>query len=162
MKKEIVSQYRAALKMLMETIIKCPEETWEDEKNDNACWRLVYHALYYTDLYLAQSPDRHVPWRKHQENYNYLGRVTRDNQPIIIEESYSKSDMQEYAEMIFKKCENSVNETIMQDKSGFRWLRMNKLEVHLYNMRHLQHHIGQLIEQLHQVGIRGIKWESLG
>jgi hypothetical protein len=162
MKKEIISQYRAALKMLIDTIKKCQESAWEDETYENAYWRLVYHALYYTDLYLAQNPDRFTPWKKHRENYNYLGRVTRDNQPLIIIDTYSESEMLEYVESIFTSLEKSVNETKMDEQSGFPWLRMNKLEVHLYNLRHLQHHVGQLIERLHQAGIGGIKWESLG
>lgn len=36
---------------------------------------------------------------------------------------------------------------------------MNRLQLHLYNIRHLQHHVGQLTERLHQAGIKGIKWE---
>jgi len=143
----------------MDTIEKCPENTWN---NEHAYWHIVYHALYYTDLYFSQSPDKFIPWAKHRENYQYLSSVTRDNKPLIIESIYPKNEMLEYAESIFKKCEKSVNETNLEDKSGFDWLPMSKLGVHLYNLRHLQHHIGQLIAQLHQAGIRGVKWEKSG
>jgi len=97
---------------------------------------------------------------KHKANYNRLGSVTYDNKPIIIEGIYSKNEMLEYAESIYNNCESSVNNTLMEEKSGFDWLPINKTELHLYNIRHIQHHTGQLIERLHQFGIKGIEWES--
>ena len=162
MKKEIVSQYHAALKMLLHVIEKCPDASWNDDKYENAFWRLVYHALYYTDLYLAKNPESFNPWEKYIENYHYLGKVTRDKKPLILKEIYSKSEMLDYTEAIYNKCKKSVQDTDLEGPSGFPWLSMNKLELQLYNIRHLQHHIGQLIERLHQEDIRGIKWESQG
>jgi len=162
MKKEIISQYRAALKMLAYAIEKCPDAVWKKDKHENAYWRLVYHALYYTDLYLTDSPESFNPWEKHLENYQYLGKVSRDNKPLILWEIYSKSEMLEYTKALFNRCEKSVHDTDLDGSSGFPWLPMNKFELQLYNIRHLQHHIGQLIERLHQQDIRGIKWESRG
>jgi hypothetical protein len=33
-------------------------------------------------------------------------------------------------------------------ESGFYWLPMNKLELQIYNIRHLQQHTGELMERL--------------
>ena len=38
---------------------------------------------------------------------------------------------------------------------------MTTAELHLYSIRHIQHHIGQLIERLHQAGIQGFPWVGM-
>jgi hypothetical protein len=101
-------------------------------------------------------------WDKHKENYECLGEVTFDKKPVIIESSYSREEMLEYADSIFEKCETYVNASTLNAKCGFDWLPFNDLEKHLYNIRHIQHHTGQLVERLHQNGIEGIKWETFG
>jgi uncharacterized damage-inducible protein DinB len=159
MKKEIISQYKASLNMLMDTIKKCPDSLWENNDYGNTYWRIVYHTLFYTSLYLSRSNAQFTPWEKHKVNYNFLGTVTHDNQQIIIDNTYSKNEMTEYLVSIFNKCENSVNDTLPDEKSGFEWLPMSKIETHLYNIRHIQHHAGQLIERLRQKGVTEIKWE---
>ena len=162
MKKEIISQYKASLNMLMDTIKKCPDSLWENNDYGNAYWRIVYHTLFYTSLYLSCSPSEFTPWAKHKVYSNFLGSVAPDNKPIIIENSYSKKEMMEYIGSIFNNCENSVKDTLPDEKSGFEWLPMSQIETHLYNIRHIQHHTGQLIERLHQTGVKGIKWERMG
>jgi hypothetical protein len=160
MEQEIISQYRASLKMLIDVIDKCPETLWNNAAFENPYWRIVYHTLFYTALYLSEATDTFVPWEKHILNYNYLGKVTQHNSPIVIERIYNKDETISYAESIYKDCENSVI-NMKGKESGFEWLPMNRLEIHIYNIRHLQHHIGQLTERLHQSGIRGINWETM-
>jgi hypothetical protein len=162
MKNEIISQYKASIKMLMDTIIQCPEATWYNNDSASPYWRLVYHAIYFTALYLSQNPDRYLPWHGHQDGYENLGSLTRDKKPIIVERIYTKEEMLEYTESLLTQCKNSVMETEPDEQSGFYWLPMSRMEVHLYNIRHIQHHTGQLIERLHQAGIKGIKWEKMG
>jgi hypothetical protein len=160
MKVEITSQYIASLNMLMDTIKKCPESLWNNKEYENSYWHIVYHTLFYTSLYLSESLVKFSPWEKHKANYDCLGSFTYDNKAVIIENAYSKNEMTEYLETIFNNLENSVNDTLLDEKSGFDWLPMNRMELHLYNIRHIQHHTGQLIERLHQKGIKGIVWEA--
>lgn len=159
MKNELVSQYKAAVKMLLDTIEKCPDGLWESIEFENAFWRIAYHALFYTSLYLSESADKFVPWDKHMPNYNSLGTVTHDQEPIIINVVYSKNDIIDYAIRISDSLENMVSDKNNDEQCGFYWIPMNRLQLHLYNIRHLQHHVGQLTERLHQAGIQGIKWE---
>ncbi len=162
MKEEIISQYKASLKMLQDVIDRCPGKLWKNEKYENSYWRIVYHTLFYTSLYLSKSVSNFVPWIKHKKNYNYLGDTASDGMPVVIKNIYSKKEMIEYLEIIIKECENSVEEMSEYERSNFEWLPISKTELHLYNIRHIQHHTGQLIERLHQAGITGIKWESTG
>jgi uncharacterized damage-inducible protein DinB len=159
MKKEFISQYKSSLKMLADSIKKCPDSLWNNEKYENTYWRIVYHTLFYTALYLE--PAGFTAWKKHKPDYNRLGTVTKDNKPIIIDAVYSKNEMLEYLVSIYNSCEDLMANTNPEEQSGIEWLPMNKKELHLYNIRHIQHHVGQLIERLRQNGIKGIMWETL-
>jgi hypothetical protein len=159
MKTEIISQYKAALKMLVDVIVKCPDSLWANGQHKNAYWRIVYHSLFYTALYLADGPAEFRPWHKHRPNYNCLGTVTHDNLPIVIKESYLKPDMIDYANNIILNLDDAVSDVNYSERTGFDWIPMNRLQLHLYNIRHIQHHTGQLTERLHQAGIKGITWE---
>jgi hypothetical protein len=141
----------------MDTIEKCPENLWENNTYASAYWRIVYHSLFYTALYLSESAESFIPWSGHIINYNCLGSLSNDNEPIIIDNSYSKGAMTDYAQSIYHSLDNVVTD-LTNNSSGFGWLPMSRLELHLYNIRHLQHHVGQLIERLHQNGIKGINW----
>ncbi len=159
MNQEIISQYKASLRMLTDVINKCPESLWNDSSYENQYWRIVYHALFYTALYLSESPEKFVAWHKHRATYNYLGSLTSDNKPVVIDSIYTKDEMIEYTSMISQNCERLVKQNEGK-KSGFDWLVMTRLELQFYNLRHLQHHIGELTERLHQLGIKGIRWEG--
>ncbi|MES2108376.1 MAG: hypothetical protein V4577_06510 [Bacteroidota bacterium] len=158
MKAAFISQYRAGLKMLAETIEKCPDDLWEGNNYGAAYWRIVYHALFYTAFYLSESVDTFIPWEKHLPDYNQLGTVNHENKPVVIATTYTKAGLLSYAQFISENLEEAVNRTNEGDESGFPWIPMDKFELHLYNIRHLQHHIGQLIERLHHNGISGINW----
>jgi hypothetical protein len=43
-------------------------------------------------------------------------------------------------------------------ESGFYWYRMSKLEHQFVNLRHIQHHTGQLADRLRQEADRGVEW----
>jgi hypothetical protein len=46
--------------------------------------------------------------------------------------------------------------------SGFSWYRMSKLEHQLLNLRHIQHHTGQLADRLRRETNKGIAWVGEG
>jgi len=162
MKKEIISQYKASLKMLLDAVNKCPDNLWDNNEFGDAYWRIVYHTLFSTSVYLSPSVTEFKPWVKHKKNYNSLGTIGRDNSPIIINSTYIKEELREYLDCIISDCETSVNNMLQDEESGFDWLPMNKFELHLYNIRHIQHHVGQLVDRLHLAGIKGIIWERMG
>jgi hypothetical protein len=161
LKEEIIFQYQCSLKMLIDTVRKCPADLWENDKDYmNGYSRIVYHTLFFSELHLMPATKKFVPWKKHIANYNYLAQISPvDNEPIIIEKHYSKEDMIEYAESILALFENPYEENSKDEKNSYKWLEISRVP-HIYNIRHMQHHIGQLVERLHHIGIRGIEWEG--
>ncbi len=56
-KNEIWNQFNAALDMLENALIKCPETLWNDENN---FWHNAYHCLFFTDYDLSTDPFRNI------------------------------------------------------------------------------------------------------
>jgi hypothetical protein len=155
----IARQFRASLAMFGQAIELCPGSLWTDETYPNRFWHIAYHTLFYTHLYLQPTQAEFRPWTRHQENSQYLGQ-----RPGTIEElprlqtTYSKADVREYLEICRNEVEERVPALNLDAASGFSWLPFDKLEVQFYNIRHLQHHTGQLADRLRTRQNLGITW----
>jgi hypothetical protein len=154
-----LAQYRAGLDMVGQAIDLCPDELWLSNEYKNRFWHLAYHSLFYTHLYVQPAETDFRPWAKHVPNSNYLGpRPWAKDEPFEIPEPYAKPDVQEYLKLCRAEVEKQVPLVRFEDNSGFSWLPFNKLELQFYNIRHLQHHTGQLIERLRNVADIGVGW----
>jgi hypothetical protein len=158
-KKSIISQYNASLEMLRQAIEKCPESLWLDEGYMNRFWHISYHTLFYTHLYLQNTEKDFIPWQKHKDLYQHMGRIPwpRSDKPIA-DEPYSKQDVLEYIEFCKKEVTENVAALNLEAESGFEWIKLDKFELQLYNIRHIQHHAGQLIERLRAKENIGVGW----
>jgi hypothetical protein len=148
--KEIIrSQYRAALEMLGMAVTKCPQSLWNDPADKNKFWHIAYHALFYTHLYLAPSDKEFAPWVKHYDQYTSLKPKpsSPDDKPQI-EKPYTKEEILEYLAVCRQQVEEKVAAADLEAESGFFWLPFSKLELQIYNIRHLQQHTGELMERL--------------
>jgi hypothetical protein len=148
-KKVIQSQYSAALEMLEQAIEKCPQRIWVAAEDKTKFWRIVYHALFYTHLYLQDAEKDFQPWEKARAEYQFMGPVPwpPHNMPKIGE-PYSKEDMLAYLAFIRKQVQERVPALDLEASSGFGWLPFGKLELQFYTIRHLQQHTGELYERL--------------
>jgi hypothetical protein len=162
MKKELISQFKAALKMLQNNIENCPDEIWNDASYTNLYWQIVYHSLHYTRLYLSKSEETFIPWAKHHDNWHQFESVNFNEKRGTASFEYSKLDLLLYVAQTNEDIEKQINDEDLYDLSGFEWLKVTRLELHLYNLRHLQHHTGQLTERLQQDDIKGLTWVDLG
>ena len=145
----IKSQYYASLEMLKQAIVKCPEPLWNDPEPKNKYWHVAYHALFYTHLYLQDSEESFTPWTKHRQEYQFLGQVPwPPHKEPEIGEPYSKEEILEYLEICQQQVEERVSSLNLDAGSGFYWLPFGKLELQLYNIRHIQQHAAELSGRL--------------
>jgi hypothetical protein len=148
--KEIIkSQYLAALEMLRSAVIQCPDGLWDDPAYKNRFWHVVYHALFYTHLYLQPSLEAFVAWSKNRSGSNELEQAV---------EPYSKDEILEYFDICRKQVEEQVPSLDLEAPSGFHWIHLNKLELQFYTIRHLQQHTGELCERLGAAGDIEVDW----
>jgi len=141
----ITSQYTASLEMLRQAIEKCPESLWYDPEYTSPFWHVAYHALFYTHLYLQPSAEDFVPWEKHREGTKSLGSSQDASEAV---EPYSKAEVLAYHALCCRQVEKRVASLDLAAESGFCWLPFDKLELQIYNIRHIQQHTGELYERL--------------
>ena len=148
-KQAILAQYLAALEMLKHVIVQCPEALWDDLHDKNRFWHIAYHALFYTHLYLQTSQSEFTAWSGHHENYHRLESLPQPTpeQPDLGK-AYTKDEELTYLEICCEQAKEKVAVLDLEAASGFSWLPFSKLELQLYNLRHLQQHIGELAERL--------------
>lgn len=162
LRSSIASQFQSELAMLRRAIELFPESLWL-EGSPNRSWHIAYHALFYLHFYLAPSDAEFTAWPKHRPEYNYLGEVPRrpEYEPgykPVIEEPYTVAELLEYADFCRTEIESRVAAIDLTAPSGFFWLPFDKLQLQLYNLRHLSHHTGQLAERLRSHAGVGLPW----
>jgi hypothetical protein len=155
----LAKQYRASLEALADAIRKCPDSLWLAPSYPNKYWRIAYHALFFAHLYLEDSEETFRAWPKHRAEYQFLGRLPwpPHNEPKIGE-PFTKDECLEYLEFCRAEVDSRLPALDLSAPSGFHWLRFDKLETQIYNIRHIQHHTGQLSDRLRTVENTGVAW----
>lgn len=152
------SQYASSLQMLKEAIRACPEDLWLDTSSQNRFWHVAYHTLFYTDLYLSESEETFEPWPKIRENYQYMGAVPWDpDVKPVVDQPYARAELDSYTDAILARLPKTLANFDLDGPSGFEWIPLTKFEHQLYNIRHIQHHSGQLIDRLRGRGVH-VSW----
>jgi len=155
----ILGQYRASLAMLRRAIELCPEDLWLDAGYRNRTWHIAYHTLFYAHLYVSASEAEFTPWEKHNTACRLLGTSPEDLAAVT---PYTRPDLLDYFAVCSAAIEDNVPKLPLDGPSGFDWLHFNRFEVHFYNIRHIQHHTGQLAERLRTVCDIGLSWVRNG
>ena len=153
-------QYHAALATLKDTIDACPEDLWTDDGPANPFWRMAYHALFYTHLYLEEREETFRPWSGHARGANGFGPALdeRDDTHVPLR-PYRKADVLSYWSQVDGMVDGAVDGLdLHRTDSGFDWYPMSKLEHQIVNIRHVQHHAAQLADRLRNQAGLGTRW----
>jgi hypothetical protein len=133
-------QFGAAIDMLENALLACPDELWADRSKRREFWSVVYHTLFWLDLYLFGSVEGFVPPAP-------FTLEELDPAGLLPERPYTKAELQSYLEHGRKKCRATI-EALTDEKAcercRFRWGEVSFAELLLYNMRHVQHGAAQL------------------
>ena len=153
------SQYLAALAMLAQAVDACAPEVWDDPADKNPTWRVAGHALFYTHLYLARDEKSFVAWEEHRAESQFLGALPWPPHDLPNPcDPYTKEQIGAYMEVCRRAVHEQLPETDLDAPSGFQWLPFNKLELQVYNIRHIQHHAGQIIDRVRVRQGTGTDW----
>jgi hypothetical protein len=155
----IQSQYYASLEMLKKAISQCPDAKWDDNRYQNPSWLIAYHVLFYTHLYLQQSEDTFTPWEKAREALQFMSTVPwPPHNKVERGEPYTKDEILDFLALVQDQVAALVPTLDLHGPSGFDWLSFDKLELQLYNIRHVMHHTGELCERLGAHGEFEVGW----
>jgi hypothetical protein len=143
----ITGQFEAALCMMNYCIRACPPEHWEGKIANLTFRSVAYHTLFWVDLYLSPGDEDAFVLRE----FHHHGGDERE--PVICP-GLSREETLDYVAICRQKMlETLASETAesLQGPSGFACRKFTRGELHFYNLRHVQHHTGQLSAYLRRV-----------
>jgi hypothetical protein len=134
---DLWKQFGAGLDMLAESIQTCPDSLWQSDPRFS---QMAYHTLFFLDYYLTTEP---VGFSQ-PDQFSY-SEFDEDPELVI----FSKSELLNYLDACRSKAKDFIFglDAIELKK---RWINesqtmdFSRLEILLYNLRHVQHHVGQL------------------
>jgi hypothetical protein len=159
LRKALKNQYHAALAMLRETVERCPDDLWAS--GEPAFWRVAYHTLFFTHLYVQPKEETFHVWAQHRQDYQCLDYLPppRQNERPSIGEPYMKAQVLEYAKFCDAMVDSAVDAIdLTSPHAGFDWYKMPKLEHQIMNIRHIEHHASYLGARLRFGGEGGVAW----
>ena len=154
------SQFVAALDMLENAIRACPEALWDDAGTPvpQGFWYLAYHTLFWLDYYLSERAEGFTPPAPFT-----LDEL--DPAGVYPERPYARSELLAYLAHGRDKLRGvllSLDEAHAAEKCAFGSRKMSVFELHLYAMRHVQHHTAQLNLLLRQRTDSAPRWVGRG
>jgi hypothetical protein len=141
-KQTFLGQYEATLAMLKLRVEACPDEYWQIKVGDGRIQQDTYHVLFWTNYYLLEDVSAYIP-----SEYNERGGDERE--PVLCQ-GLTRADTLAFIEYTHENIIRSLGketEATLQSAafpSIFRRKSLTRLELHLYNIRHLQHHMAQM------------------
>ncbi len=133
-------QFGAAIDMLENALVACPDELWSDRSRRPEFWYVVYHTLFFLDLYLSGAVEGFAPPAP-------FTRDEMDPAGLLPERPFTKDELQTYLDHGRGKCQATIEALTDEKARGrceFSWGEVSFAELLLYNMRHVQHHAAQL------------------
>ena len=136
----IWQQFGAAIDMLENALLACPEDLWRDRSRQPEFWYVAFHTLFFPDYYLSESAVGFAPPAPFT-----LDEL--DPAGLFPERPYTKQELQIYLAHGRNKCRTMIA-SLTEEKSRahrkFGSIEGSMVELLLYNMRHVQHHAAQL------------------
>ena len=142
-------QYHASLVMLRQAVETCPDELWNAGNPPRQFWRLAYHTLFYTHMYMEDRVEDFRAWSKHRDDVE--SDAEREKMDAV---PYTKAEILEYLVIVDNKVDARVEAMDLEaPECGIPWYKMRKLDHQMMNIRHVQEHAGQLRDRLLEAGI---------
>jgi len=152
--KEILwGQFGASIMMLQNAINACTESEWHTKSQ---FWYKTYHTLFYLDYYSSTDPANFSP-------PSPFTLSEFDSSGALPDRVYSKTELLTYLQFGKQKTKQLIM-GLTEETVAHRFINVarnySRLEIILYNMRHLQHHVGQLNLLLVQSDDKSPGWVS--
>jgi hypothetical protein len=155
-KQILVGQFEASLAMLNNCVRQCPEEHWEGKIANGTFRWVAYHTLFFVDLYLSPNKEAFELRELHRR-----GGDEREPLPAC---GLPKEEILSYVKICRQKMRDALaaeTRKSLEGPCGFRGRKLSRGELHIYNIRHIQHHTGQLSAFLRRVTGEGLEQGAL-
>lgn len=140
-KKILTGQFEASLCMLDDCVRKCPDAHWDGAVAKYPFWQVAYHVLCFVDLYLSVGEAAFVP----RADLHPRGLAELDEEHPS--RRFGREEILEYIAICRRKAVEAIaaeTPESLEAWCGFTGRPLSRGELYVYNLRHLQHHVGQL------------------
>jgi hypothetical protein len=160
----IANQYEAALCTLNACVDKCPQAAWNGPVVNIKFCQVTFHTLFYADYYLGVTED---PFRQQEFHRKHAGvfRDYEELEPHAPVNLYEKAWIQVYVEFCRQKAVSVARSETAESlaaPAGFPRKPFTRAELHMYNIRHIQHHSAQLSMRLRLDSQIDVPWFRSG
>lgn len=163
----LLHQYEAALSMLGACIAACPEATWHGPVATYRFSQVVFHTLYFTDLYLGRDDEttfRAQPF--HRRLAPLFANLPAQREPFEAPapHAYDRTALLAYLEFCRRKAAEILAGETEESLSAPNIFvsTFSRAELHVYNIRHIHHHAAQLSLRLRLDTGTGVEWAGSG
>ncbi|MBZ0282528.1 MAG: DinB family protein [Anaerolineae bacterium] len=157
LKTSIWQQFGASIDYLADTMRACPDSLWlaplwqtpNTKPEFSQFWYVVYHTLFWLDLYLTGAEEGFLPPTP-------FTLIEQNDDGPLPERAYTKDELQSYLDYGRQKCRETIEaltDETAQRHCQFGWGECSFLELLVYNLRHVHGHASQLNMLLGQNGI---------
>jgi uncharacterized damage-inducible protein DinB len=153
----LTGQFEASLCMLDQCVRICPAGHWESRIANDTFRQVAYHTLFFVDLYLSPGEaafelrELHVRGGDERSSATASAGLAQDETLAYVALCRHKA---------VAALASETAESLTRD-SGFARQRCSRAELHLYNIRHVQHHTGQLSASLRRIKC-DVAWVKTG
>jgi uncharacterized damage-inducible protein DinB len=151
--------------MLNDSVAACRDEYWEGRIVNGTFRQIAYHTLFCADLYLSRGDDEFELRELHHRGGDERGDA--------LSPGLSREGTLAYVQVCRQKAADSLGaetEASLRGPCGFPWRKgMTRAELHVYNVRHIQHHTGAMAAYLRRVdpglndpGVQQLRWVGQG
>ena len=145
-KTAVANQFDAVLCSLNNCLKQCPDSNLDMRVGAFKFNHVVFHTLIFTDLYLSEDESAFREQSFHHEN-RALFNDYDELSPGSTETTPNRETLVAYLEFCRNKSSRVIHgETVtsLEQRTGFPWLDFPRWELHIYNIRHIQHHVAGL------------------
>lgn len=146
----LCQQYEAALCTLNHCIVSSPDAAWQGSVVNVTFDQAVFHTLFFTDYYLGRRPEDLPQQAYHRQHADFFADY-EEMEPRVQVQRYTKESLLDYLQY----CRTKAHETLAAESAedlaaacAFLPKTFSRAELHVYNVRHIQHHAAQLIMRL--------------
>jgi hypothetical protein len=150
--------------MLDSCIDQCPDAAWDAPVADLKFCQVAFHVLFFTDFYLEATEHTIRDQDFHRANLD----VFRDyeeledrQQQLLYERSFIKDYVQHCRAKSGRVVASETQQTLIT-RCGFSRRDCSRAELHVLNIRHIQHHAAQLSLKLKLDTGEGVDWVGSG
>jgi hypothetical protein len=163
-KKLILSQFEAALCTLHLCIERCPEPDWNKPVGTKPFCQAAFHTLFFADYYLGQNESsyRDQPFHRQHPDFFRDYEELEDRKPLLL---YDRPTIRLYVQHCREKASRVIageTEASLRARAEFTRRTFSRAELHVYNLRHIQHHAAQMSLRLRINHGIDIPWVGIG